>query len=127
MLIDTNSKTFPTKYKRNDTEYAKGWNACLNSVLQHPACDVEQLLDFAASYIAKFILLCSVPKKQEPMVFRKLHVGIGDYKGSGYAFVDAFNRIYDEYITTVPESFHNIVSSYIDELTKENHDETLSI
>lgn len=40
MLIDTNSKTFPTKYKRNDTDYAKGWNACIDSVMQQKAVDI---------------------------------------------------------------------------------------
>lgn len=34
MVIDTNSNTFPTKYIRNDTDYAKGWNACIDSVMQ---------------------------------------------------------------------------------------------
>lgn len=34
MLIDTKSPTFPTKYTRNDTDYAKGWNACVDSVMQ---------------------------------------------------------------------------------------------
>lgn len=38
-LIDADAKTFPTPYKYNDTKYAKGWNACLNSVAQHPTID----------------------------------------------------------------------------------------
>lgn len=40
MLINTNSKTFPTKYKRNDTDYAKGWNACIDSVMQQKSVDI---------------------------------------------------------------------------------------
>lgn len=46
MLIDTNSKTFPTKYKKNDTDYAKGWNACMDSVMQQKAVDiVDNIID----------------------------------------------------------------------------------
>lgn len=38
-LIDITAKTFPTPYRINNTEHAKGWNSCLNSVLQQPVVD----------------------------------------------------------------------------------------
>ncbi|MGM9598672.1 MAG: hypothetical protein ACI3VY_01995 [Faecousia sp.] len=40
-LIDADAKTFPTPYKINDTEHAKGWNSCLNSISQQPTIDAE--------------------------------------------------------------------------------------
>lgn len=40
-LIDITAKTFPTPYKINNTEYAKGWNSCLNSIFQQPTIDAE--------------------------------------------------------------------------------------
>lgn len=40
--IDTEYKYFPTKYTHNDTDYAKGWNACLTSISQQPIVDVSE-------------------------------------------------------------------------------------
>lgn len=35
-LIDCESKTFPTAFRYNSTDYAIGWNHCLRSVLLSP-------------------------------------------------------------------------------------------
>lgn len=35
-LVDCECKTFPTAFRYNNTSYAKGWNACLRSVLMQP-------------------------------------------------------------------------------------------
>lgn len=40
-LIDKDAKTFPTPYRMNDTDYAKGWNAALKSVAQQPTIEAE--------------------------------------------------------------------------------------
>ena len=40
-LIDADAKTFPTPYRINDTEHAKGWNSCLNSISQQSTIDAE--------------------------------------------------------------------------------------
>ena len=42
--IKIEKNTFPTFYKRNLTDYGKGWNACLNSVLQHKAKNVVEVV-----------------------------------------------------------------------------------
>ena len=42
--IKIDKNTFPTFYKRNLTDYGKGWNACLNSVLQHKTADVVEVV-----------------------------------------------------------------------------------
>ena len=41
--IKIEKTTFPTFYKRNLTDYGKGWNACLKSVLQHKTADVVEV------------------------------------------------------------------------------------
>lgn len=41
--IKINKDTFPTFYKRNLTDYGKGWNACLKSVLQHKDANVVEV------------------------------------------------------------------------------------
>lgn len=41
--IDTEYKYFPTKYTHNDTDYAKGWNACLTSIGQQPTVDAQEV------------------------------------------------------------------------------------
>lgn len=64
--IDTNYKFFPTMYttvyRKELTEYMKGWNACLRSVLQQPAADVvevkrEAIKEFAEKLKQKFNVL----------------------------------------------------------------------
>jgi hypothetical protein len=35
-LIDCERKTFPTEFRYNTTDYAKGWNACMKSVHTAP-------------------------------------------------------------------------------------------
>ena len=54
-------------------------------------------LDCAVDFIAELILLCDMPKEAQQKVLRPIRIGVGDYMGSGYAFTDAFNRIYDEF------------------------------
>lgn len=41
--IDTEYKYFPTKYTYNKTQYAAGWNACLNSIAQQPTADAQEV------------------------------------------------------------------------------------
>ena len=38
--IEINKETFPTPFTINPSDYARGWNTCLNSVLQHKVVDV---------------------------------------------------------------------------------------
>lgn len=114
MLIETNSKTFPTKYKLNDTEYAKGWNACIDSIMQQKDYKFNDYLNYAAEVIAKLFLLCAVPQEEQNKLFRRLQVGAGDYMGSGYAFIDAFNKLYEEYLYSVPDTLYGIIKDKIE-------------
>ena len=38
--IEINKDTFPTPYKNVLNDFMRGWNACLNSVMQHKVADV---------------------------------------------------------------------------------------
>ena len=54
-------------------------------------------LDYAANFIAELILLCDMPKEAQQKLLRPIKIGVGDYMGSGYAFTDKFNKIYNEF------------------------------
>lgn len=41
--IKIDKNTFPTPYTINVSDYARGWNTCLNSVLQHRTTDVVEV------------------------------------------------------------------------------------
>lgn len=41
--IEINKETFPTPFTINPSDYAQGWNTCLNSVLQHKVVDVAPI------------------------------------------------------------------------------------
>lgn len=41
--INADGKYFPTKYRMNTSSYAKGWNACIDSILQCSAADVQEV------------------------------------------------------------------------------------
>ena len=74
-------------------------------------------LDFSAMIIAKIFILCCPKREDYDKVFRRMNTSrIVDYIGSGYPFVDAFERIYDEYAENVSEEFHEKVKKYIGEI-----------
>ena len=79
-------------------------------------------LQFAAKFIAELILLCCPNQKDYPKVFRPVHSGVGDYMGSGYAFVDAFNVLYDRYLDEVSEELYGMVKKEIDEIRNERRE-----
>lgn len=54
-------------------------------------------LDYAVDFIAELILLCDMSKEAQQKLLRPIRIGAGDYMGSGYAFTDNFNKIYDEF------------------------------
>lgn len=60
-------------------------------------------LDYAIDFIAELILLCDMPKETQQKVLRPIRTGVGDYMGSGYAFTDAYNRIFDEFLYNCSE------------------------
>ena len=68
----------------------------------------------AENLIAKLYKLCNVPKEWESKTFRRLIIGAGDYMGSGYAFVDAFNRLWDDFMDVTDDTFYEIVRAEIE-------------
>ena len=48
--IEINERTFPTPYTNVSTEYAYGWNDCLNSVMQHKKIKEETLSTSSGLY-----------------------------------------------------------------------------
>lgn len=70
-------------------------------------------LDIATSLIAKLFILCEVPIKEQHKVFKKINIGAGDYIGSGYAFIDAYHKIYDEFLENTTNSLYNLIKKKI--------------
>lgn len=66
--------------------------------------------DEIATLCGKLIAICDQPRDIQKEVFRKYNLSMfGDYLGSGYPFVDAFNRIYDEFIETSSDGAYKLV------------------
>lgn len=76
MLVDTNSKTFPTKYKLNDTHYSQGWNACLDAVMQQKEAPkrIEIKIGNGISLVAE--------QNTDPMFSKELFVGLVNDEGA---------------------------------------------
>jgi len=66
----------------------------------------ENDVAYMVRLVAKLFALCSLGKTDEAKLFRKRPNMAGDYIGCGYAFVDAFMKIYDEYEETVGEDLY---------------------
>lgn len=66
--------------------------------------------DEMATLCGKLVVLCDQPREKWKEVFLKYRGSmIGDYMGSGYPFVDAFNRIYDEFIYISSDGAYKLV------------------
>lgn len=106
---------------RADTEkwqkaYNEGVQAMLlaNQELRAELARVEKERDAAVELVAKLVLLCAVPQKECDKVFRRLHIGAGDYMGSGYTFVDAFDRVWDEFLAAADDAVYRLIKDEID-------------
>lgn len=83
--------------------------------LREELAKVKEEMDEVADLCGKLIVLCEPPKEWRMKLFRR-HRGhmIGDYMGSGYPFVDAFNRIFDEFEGTASNSAYQAVRKATD-------------
>ena len=71
--------------------------------------------DEIVTLCGKLIAICDQPRDIQKEVFRKYDLSrFGDYLGSGYPFVDAFNRIYDEFIETSSDGVYRLVKEAAD-------------
>lgn len=63
--------------------------------------------DELASLSGKLVVLCEQPKEWRAKLFRRNHGSmIGDYMGSGYPFVDEFDKIYIEFEEKASDGAH---------------------
>ena len=76
-------------------------------------------LDFAAKIVAKLFMICSPKMQERGKLFKRITPRVGDYMGSGYSFIDAFEKIYTEYEENVSEEFYRLVRKNLDEMNKE--------
>lgn len=66
--------------------------------------------DEITNLCGKLVVICDQPRDKWKEVFQKYNLSMfGDYMGSGYPFVDAFNRIYDEFIYTSSDGAYKLV------------------
>ena len=63
----------------------------------------------AVKLCGKLMALCSPPKEWKPKLFRPCIKRPGDYMGSGYAFLDSFNCIFDEFTETADEETYRAI------------------
>lgn len=117
-LIDANKlKKKSVPYSRGEYGYsakAENWAVLVKDINNAPTIYPETLpivqelreklervtaeRDELASLSGKLVVLCEQPEEWRRKLFKR-HQGpmIGDYMGSGYPFIDAFDRIYMEF------------------------------
>lgn len=80
----------------------------------------ERERDEVASLCGKLVALCEQPQEWRQKLFRR-HMGpmIGDYMGSGYPFVDAFDRIYTDFEEKASDVAHKAVRESAEQALKE--------
>lgn len=69
----------------------------------------ERERNAAICLCGKLIALCSPPKEWVPKLFRRHINRPGDYMGSGYDFLDSFNRIFDNFLETADDEFYTAI------------------
>lgn len=68
-----------------------------------------------AALCGKLVVLCDPQKEWRQKLFRRLQGRmIGDYMGSGYPFVDVFNRIFEEFESTASDGAYQAVRKAVD-------------
>lgn len=76
---------------------------------------MDSELDYAAHMIAKLLLLCSPPIENWKDLFRPIHGFLmGDYMGTGYPFLDAFDKLYDDFLFDCPDLLYDKIREYLD-------------
>lgn len=66
--------------------------------------------DEIATLCGKLVVICDQPREKQEELFLKYRGSmIGDYMGSGYPFVDAFNRIIDDFMLTMSDGAYKAV------------------
>lgn len=78
----------------------------------------EQERDAAVSLCGKLVAICDPPKEWRPKLFRPVSRKIGDYMGSGYMFVDSFNRIFDDFVETADDGVYMAVRKAVEAETQ---------
>lgn len=71
-------------------------------------------LDCAIDFIAELILVCDMPKEAQQKMLRPIRIGIGDYMGSGYAFTDSYNKIFNEFLYNCSEELWQKIRMALD-------------
>lgn len=71
--------------------------------------------DTATSLIAELIKICLPPKECWPELFRRKNTSrIADYMGTGYTFIDAFDRIWDEFLHETSDELYMAIMKKVD-------------
>ena len=71
--------------------------------------DLQARLDKAVEFLSKLILLCEVPQDKRDLAFRRIPMRAGDYMGSGYAFIDEYREIYDNFMFEIDNKLFELI------------------
>lgn len=86
--------------------------------------NIIEELEYSAELIAKLLLLCTPEQKDRDKLFRRFHPGPGDYMGTGYAFLDAFDKISNYFYETSSNSlYQRVAAALYNEVNKKDEKE----
>lgn len=102
----TDIKTLQSAYLRAVTERD-------NAIFQLTQLKAER--DKAVELAVKLIKIFSIPREDYAEYFRKLRIGAGVYMGTGYAVMDAFFRVYDDFVDNSDDNLYRAVKRGLEE------------
>ena len=82
--------------------------------------ELSERLEEAETLIAKLAVLCDVPKERRDTLLCRHINRPGDYMGCGYDFLDAFYRIWDEFMETEDEDYYHGIMEKIENQLERN-------
>lgn len=107
--------------RASNAEYWYGEEIGRRKAAEIKAEKAEAERDEISDLCGKLAVLCEQPKEWRSKMFRKYQVSmIGDYMGSGYPFVDAFNRIYIEFEETASDGAYEALRKSTDSAALQN-------
>lgn len=103
----TDFMSYMRKHHRGVSVYDFEMDDILNKFIEQITKVNESDFDSAIQLIAKLINLCEMSPEDQRKLFRPIKAFVGDYMGSGYLFVDAYNKIIDEFSSKCSDELWN--------------------
>jgi hypothetical protein len=102
------------QYKAIKTHQIAQMRVDIKHLLYELDC-VTKERDAAIGFAGKLVALCEIPKEWRDKVLRRHVNRPGDYMGSGYDFLDAFYKLFEDFTETAGDTTYQAVRLAIEQ------------